>query len=794
MPALLADLRHAVRALRRSPLFAGIAVLSLGFALALNTTLFALVDAVLHPHVPYAAPERLVTVRFRGDDPRRHVPMAVKIDALREAFRPAESSTTVVTMAASVVAGRDADDQHIAAVEPGFFDVIGVRPYAGRVLRADDAAQRGVVISFRLWRRAFAQRPLREGLVVEIGDAPFTVVGVMPPGMHLGASNIWIPSNAAVPTVDSGRGPRLVLRLRASATRAAIDADLAVIAARLTAEHGTPAYPLAAQVIPLGFEPPRLDAFYGVMLVTAAVVLVIACANLATLLLARGEARRRELAVRLALGASRGAIVRHVMLECAIVALLGAALGLLLTSWALHLVAAWAPPYVPHLGEYVPQLSWRVFAFALAAAMLVLLLAGLLPALRAAATPPAEPMKDGGGSTSRRRRRYSTLIIAEVALSTALLMTAALFGMSSYRLATHQFRVDARRLVTASLGFRFAGKGAAGDVVAGIYDDVLGRLRRLDGVRDAATIREEYPYHAMLVGESGKAGEHRMNLRQYWVVTPSYLRTVGIPVIDGRDFADGDVTDAGVAIVDAEGARRLWPNLASPVGRMLKLGSEGSRGAWVRVIGVTPNVGDGARRATDALADPKVYVISGRDTAEERSIVIAGTATDADLPLAIRRELQRAVPNAGFVRVSRWIASHESRVQFQVFLAMLYCAFGAFALVLCAAGLYGALAYSVSLRLREFSIRASLGATQRHILPAVVHDAAVTALAGVGVGAFIALAATRIFMDSLYPTAFAEVKALVVAEAILLLVAAVAAFQPVARAVRANPADILQAT
>ena len=285
-----------------------------------------------------------------------------------------------------------------------------------------------------------------------------------------------------------------------------------------------------------------------------------------------------------------------------------------------------------------------------------------------------------------------------------------------------------------------------------------------------------------------------MNLRQYAVVSPGYLRTVGIPVIDGRDFAEGDRSGAGVAIVDADAARRLWPSMASPVGRMLKLGSEDSRGEWVRVVGVTPSVGPGPRRETDAAPDPNVHVVFPRDTVESRDIVIATRKEDAGLPLRIRRALQQAVPTAGFVHVERWLAGHEDKVRFQTFLAMLYCAFSAFALVLCAAGLYGALAYSVSLRLREFSIRASLGATRRHLLPNVVHDAAVTALAGIGVGAFVALVATRYVMDALYPIAFAEVKALAIAEAILLLVAAAAALRPVLRAVRANPAEALQAT
>ena len=790
---MLAELRHAARGLRRSPLFAGVAVLSLGLALALNTTMFALVDAVLHPHVPYPAPERLYMVWVRGDDPGRYVDDALKADAIRASLRLAEGSTLYSGLSSSLTTALDSEDALVGAVGPEFFDVVGVRPYVGRTFRPDDAAQHAAIISFALWRRAFGERPLGEGLTIEVGDSPFTVVGVMPPGMHVGARDVWIPDDAAA-ALKTHSPPRALLRVRADASMDAVRAELNVVTARLTTAHGSSRYPLTAQLIDMGAKPPRLDVFYIVMVVTAAVVLVIACANLATLLLARGEARRRELAIRLALGASRGAVMRHVMLECGILVAGGAALGLLLGRWSLQLAARWAPPFIPQLGEYVPTPSWRVFALTLTAAFAVLVLAGVAPALRAAATPPAEPMKDGGGSTGRRRRRYSTLIIAEVALATALLMTAALFGMSSYRLATYQFRMNAQRLVIASALWN-EGDGTETARAARIertYADLLTRLRSVDDVRDVATRRNQSPHQGMVVGENGAAGVQHMNLRGYEIVSPGYLRTVGIPVIDGRDFAEGDASGPGVAIVDAAAARRLWPNLASPVGRMLKLGSERSRAPWVRVIGVTPSVAAALRHETDALDDPDIRVVAP-GAMQAREIVVAGDATGAALPVVVRRELRRALPNA-YVRVERFLAGHEEKIRFQSFLALLYCALSAFALVLCAVGLYGALAYSVSLRLREFSIRASLGATRRHLLPNVVHEAAVTALAGVGIGAFGALWATRYVMDALYPIAFVEVKALAIAEAILLLVAALAASQPVTRAVRANPAEALQAT
>jgi putative ABC transport system permease protein len=297
-----------------------------------------------------------------------------------------------------------------------------------------------------------------------------------------------------------------------------------------------------------------------------------------------------------------------------------------------------------------------------------------------------------------------------------------------------------------------------------------------------------------VMGENGKSGERWMNLGAYSAVSPTYLRTMAIPIVQGRDFSEGDRGNGdGVVILDEDAARRLFPDHPNPVGRMVKLaGPENRTAPWLRVIGVALTLG----RAPNAPErDPNIYVVYGRDTATtERAIVIATEQEALDMPLRVRRELGRIVGSGSRVRVERYIADHEERTRWTSFLAALYCALSLFSLVLCAVGLYGVLAYTVSLRTREFAIRIALGARQRNVARAVVHDAAVMALAGVGLGAFMALAATRPIMDTLYAGSFLEVKALLAAEIVLLAVAAAAALEPVRRGMRSDPARIIQAT
>ncbi|HZI41903.1 MAG TPA: ABC transporter permease [Gemmatimonadaceae bacterium] len=801
MRRLVYDLRAAARALKKAPLFTVVAVVSLALALALNTTMFALADSVLHPLVPYRDAERLVVPYFRGGDFKKPVPSAERMRAIREGMQSYEALTAYSGVSALVETAGTAEDRTVLAVMPNFFDVLGVHPFLGRTFDASDAGATSTpaaIISYRLWNRLFAGRPLNESLTLKIGEYRYTVVGVMARGVHppFGSSDIWLPLDALP---SQPRGSALILRLKPGVTVDAARAELSIVSARLTAEL-TPKRPLSSVLTPIGFyfSAPR-SVFPSFILGTVMMVLIIACANLGTMMIARGIARRRETAIRIALGAGRGDVARHVLSESAVVVGGGLAVGLLLTLWALRVLPHFTLPWVPQLGDLNPMPSWRVFSFAFAAAVATIVFAGLIPALRATSTDPVEPMKEAAGTTTGRiRDRYNPLIVLEVALSTALLMCSGLFVLIALNLASFSFRYDAKHLVVADIDPKSASVSNA--AIPRFYDDLVVRGRALPHAVAGATHHTASPDGPTVVAEQGKSGDTWMNLRYYEVVSPDFLRTFGVRVVSGRDFSAGDTRGAEpVVIVDEEAARRLWPDVRNPVGRMIKLGSKESRADWVRVIGVAEAVEFLPRTDYYLPPEPMIYAVVPNDLTRYRQLVVrgdaaAGMAGRTALALDIRRELQFAMPGNNGIVVHPWLDQYESRRAQSTFAATLFGAFAAFGLVLCAVGLYGVLAYAVSRRLREFAVRIALGARRRDVGRLVVHDAAVTALAGVALGAFVALYVTRALMDDVVMIDYAHAIALVAAEIILFAVAFIAALGPVREAAKANPVEILRAS
>lgn len=800
------NLRYAVRSLAKSPIFSIVAVLSLGLALAVNTTMFALLDALTNPTVPYHDADRVYTVRA-AVEPRNASTYEERYAAIRTGFHSADAIVPYFLTPTSIQSGNTIDDEVVANVSPELFDILGVKPAAGRTFNATDTTGTALpvaLISYELWLSLFHEQPLAKHLTLGVGRGNYEVVGVMPRGMHFPARDVWLPPGKLV--ADSGAkpiGPFAVVRVRDGVTRDMALNEMTVVFDGLNAAVA-PRPPVAPRLIPFGGSGSRLGFAVGALLrgnfvfLAGATVFLIACANLGTMLLARGMARRREIAIRIALGASARTIAIQVLAECALIVGVGITIGVLLTVWSMSLLPHYAAPYVPGVGDMDPTPSWRVFAFAVAIASITMLLGGALPAIRAARTDPAEPMKEGAGTTGRVRDRYNPLIVVEVALSTALLMTAGLFIIVLVRLAGFDFSYAAKQLQVASLEVK--GRDMPNDsAVETFYDDLETRMRALPGVREAATSHAEKPDGPLVFAEEGKSGDHWMNVRDYTVVSPSYLSTLGIPMVDGRDFQPGDRgTATGVVIVDDSAAQRLWPGLATPVGRMIKLGSRESKQPWLRVIGVARSVELLPRKDIDLPPPPMIYVVYGHDRARDRDLVVRGEAAggaeqQAMLGATIRRELDDVAPWMRGRRVRRWLSGYDGSRQGSAFYAALFTAFGAFGLVLCAVGFYGVVAYTVSRRLRELATRIALGAQSRDVVRTVLHDVAVMVLAGIGIGAFVALAATLGFAEGLFNVRYELVVALVGAEAVLFGVAVVACLGPLRQAIRADPVNILRA-
>lgn len=792
--AIARTLRDAARTLRRSPLFAVLAVLSLGFALGVDTTAYALVDAALHPTTPIPEPERVATVRVQGGDPRYPTTYEQRYEAIDSALRPLGEIGSVTLRAVTLQSGAHAEGLFVASVTPGFFDILGVRPWAGRVIRPGSGD--GAVISFRLWRRLFASRPVRQGIWVTLGARTVPVIGVLPPDVHVPAgTDVWVPDAMRVGDAEAPTyGPIPVVRLSPGVTRARAGAALVLASRRLDASFGSgEQHPVVATLRDFRPEPAELADLHRLLVAAAAIVLLVSCANLGTLLLARAAVRRREIALRIALGASRRRVMADVFAETGLLVAGGAAVGALVAAWSLALLSKYgARGGVAELGDVTPALSARGYLFMLLAAAVTAALAGVLPALRAASTAPATPLKDGAGATRRLGRGHHVLLVFQVSCAMTLLVAAGLMLDSNGRLRRFRFDYAARDLLVASVDLR--PRQFPDSAAAQVYGVLTRRAAALPGAAGAATVAAARPAGWGVVAENGRSGERTTPLEAYSVVSAAYLRTVGIPIVAGRDFDDGDEGGAGVVVVDEVAARSLWRDVRSPVGRMIKLGRAELPGPWYRVVGVARRVDRFPRRDTDASPPPVIYLVDQPAATRARQLVVRsrGPETTASLAIALDREIRAVAPQA-VAPVRLYLEPWTQSLTRLAFLASLFTALGGFALLLAALGLYGLLTYTVSQRASEYAVRMAIGADRRTIARQVLREVVVLALAGIGLGAFVALAAARRLDEQLLVTPYSDVAALVAAEAAVLLAVAWACVVPVRRATRVEPAEALRA-
>jgi putative ABC transport system permease protein len=801
MHAFLQDVALAVRSLRRSRGFVIVSVLSLGLALGVTTTMFGIVDAVLNPAVPLRDPARLVSVSNGGDGAGHNV-------TWYETFTPAQRANEIFEQVA--ITSRDYsflrigthyDRQTVLAVSPNFFAVTGIRPFLGRVFAADgrDAASGdAAMISFRLWRSALGgQRDLR-GASVEVEGRIYRVVGVLPPYSPNGAVYLPLPANgtaARSATVYAS----LVARLAPGVTAAQAERTLrAVVDPVLTATYGVGRRPFRYRVEPvLPERPASMDDLQGILLASALVVLMIACGNLANLMLARGLARERDYALCFALGAKRSNVIRQTLIEGLLCALGGAVIGVLIAAWAFDLATYRMTREVPILGAMAVSLNWRVFAFSALAATTTSLSFALVPAIRTSDVDLNLPLKSGAGTTTGRvRSRFSTLVVGEVALTMTLLLGAALLMKAVRAMRTTDLGYNPRGLVEVETYLARGATKRYGVVSDADMSRVLERVLSYPGVIGAARegVGSTPRVGPGLVSALAGGGNRRLYAPSYSAVSAEYLRTLGVPITQGSDFAQGDAAVRGAAIVNETAARLLWPS-ESPVGGMLKLGDLETDAPWVHVVGVARDV----RRLSTVMpvtdGAPAVWVVPppGGSVGLDRLRVRVPAHREAELRTALDRLVRQSLPPGSIVVVKSSMESFDDAVLARDFVARLFVVFGAIALGLAAVGLYCLLAFTVAERRRELAVRSALGASGAQLGRMVAHDAAVMVLAGTGVGAFLAMWLARVLDALLYSVFYTDVVALLAAEALLLAVAVVACFVPARRAARSDPVEVLRA-
>jgi len=797
------DVRYAVRSLGRSPGFLTVSILTLGLAIGANAAIFSVADAVLFRPLPYRDPGRLVAVwehRIGGDD-RNYITSATLIDWMDEQSSMEVFGAYSFPLGQALAGDQEAQEVQVLWMTPSAFEALGVPPVAGRLFAADEGVSGSpnvAVLSHRLWRDRFGGEDML-GRTITLDDVDYEVVGVMGPEFdfpHLGI-DVWLNLRFSTASEGQNRGAhqwRGIGRLAPGLTASAADAELDALSARLELAYPEEMQGWRANVLPFrdlltsGVRP-----LFGVLLGVVAIVLLVACANLANLFLARQTARARELAVRSALGAGRSRLVSQLAAESTVVAAAGILAGVLLGYGAMRGFVALAPADIPLLDTV--RIDRSVLAYAVVATVLATFLFGLLPAFRSARVDPAEALSEGGSRTTggrSHRRLRAGILVTQVALSVVLLFGAALLTRSLIRLQSVDYGFEPEGLVAAWTRLptaRYPGKEEQ-DV---FYASLLDRVAALPGVVSVAGTTEppvigyQMTFSWAIEGKPSSRNDHMYEARDLRVVTPGYFETMGMRLLRGRPFRDTDDGDApGVAII-GEALAEVWQG-EDPVGSRIALDADGP---WFEVIGVVSDV----RHRSPREALPAIYIPWSQRRWSWMTWMSLMVRADGD-PRALVRpvrsvvwEIDPRLPVPIDTPVTSLYA--ESRAQNR-FATVLLTAFAGLTVLLGAIGLYGVLSYAVGQRRQEIGVRMALGAGEGRIARWVMWDGLRLCGMGLVLGLGAAMFLGRALRTLLYGVGLLDPITIVGVPLILACVTAVAGWVPARRAARTEPSIVLR--
>lgn len=788
------DLRFALLALRRDPSFFATAVGSLALALGVVTSIYGIVDAATHPVNAVRDPDRVVYVANHGQGASRGYPTAAFAELVRTRQRVFAGTALVDARSVSYVIASHADHGFGMFVSPEFFEVTGIKPIAGRAFVPGDFAPASppvALVGLRLWRTALGGQRTAIGRTIEIDGRMYTVVGVMPAdaSFRLGA-NVILPAGRG----ELGAYPTVLGRLRAG-----IDADSARDQLRrdvdplLTATFGVGRRPFRTIFLPVTQAPEAMTDLHKMLLAASGLIVLIACANMAGLMLARGLNRNREYALRFSLGAKRSSVVRQILIEALACSMAAATAGTILAGWLFHLLSYRLTSDVPLLGVVALSLNWRVFAFASMAAVAAAFVAAIYPALRTSSTQLEQAMKNGSASVTRRAHmRHSPFVVAQVGLTLALLMAANLMVKSARELRDRDLGFEPRGLLSVNTFVPRSLRDSLNE--AELRAALVQTIAAEPGVHSVATARFVAPTGNGVVATLPGGSSRRGYLTSYKEVSANYLVTLGIRISEGRNLASGDeVADVGAAVVSRTAARSFWRG-DNPIGQMITLADEGHTGSLVRVVGIAEDVAESVSDP-DVEAGPTIYVAT-RDTARlpANFVVRASALAESRMLAQLGLRARSALPPRVSVYVDRYLAHLDAMIAIRYFIATLFIAFGVLALCLAMFGTFCVRSQDVARRAREFAVRISLGATSATIARSVLRDSVIIVLAGTGVGAFFAIYAAHRLDPWLYGVFYSDVRALLLGEFLLVVTTLLASLAPALRAARSNPIEILRAT
>jgi putative ABC transport system permease protein len=811
---MLHEFRFALRNLIKTPGFTIVAVITVALAIAANTSVFSLVNALLIRPLPFKAPESLVLLfaKFSGQG-LDQIPVSAPEYLDWEKQTRSYERLAAFNFANFNLTGGDMPERiQGAVVTPSLFPLLGVQPIKGRVFNDSEFGEGNdgvVMISERLWRRRFNSDSHLVGTQVSVNGNSFTVVGIMPAnfefplplfgvqgGTFAERADMWKPIAFTKSELES-RGSRsygVIGRLKPGATIAQAQAEADTIVANwhpLFPDNYEPSTKFGATIYPMhdlvigGMRPALM-----ILLGAVAMVLLIACANLTTMLLARAGAREREFAIRLALGAGRMQLVRQMLAESVLLALIGGSAGVMLAIWGLDLLRSIGTQTVPRLAEV--NLDLRVLLVTLGTAVATGIMIGLIPALATGKPELTEALKEGGrGSTtgSRRNRLRNALVIAEVALALVLLVGASLLMKSFVRLQNVHPGFEPKNVLTMEVALPLL-KYPRGKPVADFYAEATRRVKALPGV-EAAAFTTILPLSGTNSDSSFAIEGRDPTVEKVYPdeeirgVTPEYFSVLKVPLLQGRFFNEGDQFDgAGVVIVNNSFAKKWFPN-QEVVGRRITFDDPRKPDVkWHTIVGL---VGDMRHRGLDLDPKPEYYLAHSQRPYREMILTARSVQDPRSLTSAIRREISRLDPDlpAANVRTLEQVAADS--IAPRKLSVVLIGVFAAVALVLASVGIYGVMSFLVVQRTHEIGVRMALGAQRADVLRLVVGRAAKLVLIGTAIGLILGVLSSRALRAMLYNVGAFDLMTFISVTIALIVVSLLASYVPAVRATRADP-------
>jgi len=810
------SLRSAVRGLTRRPAFAAVAILTLAVGIGANAAIFSVFDTVLLRPLPYPEPARIVMPWEFSEDVRQRVGFdrlpSSGADFIDYFTRQTSFQSFASMRTEQVNLTGEGEPERIGAVRVSaqFFDVLGVQAVLGRTFApGDERRERLVLIAHGLWQRRFASDPAVSGRVMLLNGEPATVVGVLPPWFRFPAAGelpeaFGFSLNPVVWSLDvlnpeqrrnrGGKSFALIGRLKPGVSAKAAQDDLAAIAADIAREAPRTNAGWTVRVITLreqlvGSVRPALLA----VVTAVGFVLLIACANVANLLLVRAAARQREVCVRSALGAPRSTLVMQMLIESLVLSTLAGAAGLVIAFWMLRALLLMLPSTLPALAQ--AGLDWRVFAFTGVVSLATGLAFGVFPALHCTKNDTAEGLREGargmiGGRKAHRTR--NALVVMEVALAAMLLIGSVLLIQTFFRLSRVQtgFRSDGiltMEIVLPKLAYPPPRASA-------FFETLLDRLATLPGVEEAGVTsglplsgRENL---ALVTVEGRPRPEPGQEIiSDYRVVTPGYFRVLGIPLVDGSPLPDQPRPDGPRLILINEMMARTWWPAQSPLGHRLKMAAYEQDAPWHTITGV---VGDTRYTGLESALRPQVYVHHLQDPNEQMAVVLRTEGDPTALAVPARSAVSSIDPNQPVARVRTMEQVRTTSVAGRRFHMFLVGLFAALAVMLSVVGLYAVVSFSVAERIQELGLRLALGARPSHIMTLVLTEGLKLVATGISIGVAGALLLTGLLETQLFGIGARDTVTFVVAPAILFAAGLLGCLAPARRAMRIDPAIALR--